>query len=93
MAKKKMTFTINISPSGESYLEYPVTAKERRLILEAMDNGDFFEDVEGLSELYERVMEAAKEKLAEDLDLTGDDRNPEDFEYSVEFGEEEDDEW
>ena len=91
MAKKRMTFTINISPCGESFVEYPVTAKEKRLILEAMENGDLFEEVEELSDLYERVMEAAKEKIAEDLDLTDDDRDPDDFDYCVEFGEEEDD--
>ena len=91
MAKKMMTFTINISPCGESFVEYPVTAKEKRLILEAMENGDLFEEVEELSDLYERVMEAAKEKIAEDLDLTDDDRDPDDFDYCVEFGEEEDD--
>ena len=91
MAKKIMTFIINISPCGESFVEYPVTAKEKRLILEAMENGDLFEEVEELSDLYERVMEAAKEKIAEDLDLTDDDRDPDDFDYCVEFGEEEDD--
>ena len=88
MAKKTMRFTINISPCGESFVEYPVTAAERRLILEAIENGDLFSEVEELSDLYDRVMEAAKEAIAEDLDMTDDDRDPDDFDYCVEFGEE-----
>lgn len=81
---EKMKFTINIFPSGESELEFPVTAKEKRLILEAVDNGDMFEDVDELSDLYERVMDAAGEKLQDDLDLTGDDY-PDDIDYNVDF--------
>lgn len=88
MAKKTMRFTINISPCGESFVEYPVTATERRLILEAIDNGDLFSEVEDLSDLYDRVMEAAREQIAEDLDLTDDDRDPDDFDYCVDFGDE-----
>lgn len=81
---EKMKFTINIFPSGESELEFPVTAEEKRLILEAVDNGDMFEDVDELSDLYERVMDVAGEKLQDDLDLTGDDY-PEDIDYNVDF--------
>ncbi len=92
MAKKDFNFTIFISSGGESYVDYPVSAKERRLILEAIENGDMFEDVDELSDLYARVMEAAKEKLAEDIDLTGDDIDVDDLDYVVEFGEVEEDE-
>lgn len=92
MAKKEFNFAIYLSFGGESYVDYPVSAKERRLILEAIENGEMFEDVDELADLYERVMEAAKEKLAEDIDLTGDDIDVEDLDYTVDFGEVEEDE-
>lgn len=91
MAKKNFNFAIFIASGGESYVDYPVTAKERRLILEAIENGEMFEDVDELADLYVRVMEAAKEKLAEDVDLTGDDIDVDDLDYVVEFGEDEED--
>ena len=91
MAEKDFNFAIFISSGGESYVDYPVSAKERRLIMEAIENGDMFEDVEELSDLYERVMEAAREKLEEDIDLTGDDIDVDELEYTVDFGEVEED--
>lgn len=86
------TFTINIFPLSESYVDYEVTAKERRLIKSAIEDGYMFEDVEDLEDLYNRVMEAAKVKLQEDVDMTGEDIDIDDLEYSVEFGEDFDDE-
>ena len=93
MAKKyTCTFTINIFPASESFVEYDVTAKERRLIKNAIEEGDMFEEVEELEDLYNRVMEAAKVKLQEDADITGDDIAIDDLEYSVDFSEDFDDE-
>ena len=89
MAKKyDYTFTINIFPASESAVDFRITAKERRLIMEAMEEGELFEDVEELSDLYERVMQAAKQQLEEDIDLAGDDIDIDNLEFSVEFGEE-----
>lgn len=87
MAKTELTFTILISPAEESEVQYPVTAKEKRLIEEAIENGDSFDEVEELSDLYDRVMTAAREKLEEDLDLTGDDIDVDDLGYTVDFSE------
>lgn len=92
MAKKSTyTFIINIEESGESFVDFEVTAKEKKLIDSAMEDFDTFEDVEELSDLYNRVMIAAKEKLQEDLDLTGDTEiDVDSLEYSVDFNYEED---
>ncbi len=90
MAKKIVPFLINIGDSGESQVEYPVTEKERKAILNAIEDGDLFGEVEQLEDLYDRVMAAAKDKLEEDLDLTGDDADVYDLDYSVDFCDEED---
>ena len=93
MAKKyEYSFTINIFPCQESYVDFEISAKERKLIMKAMDERESFEDVEKLSDLYERVVEAEKEKLREDVDLTGDDIDEEELDFSVDFGDEIDDE-
>lgn len=93
MARKyEYTFTINIYPCQESYVDFEITAKERKLIIKAMEDCESFEDVEKLADLYERVMEAAKEKLLEDADLTGDDIDVDELEFSIDFGEEIEDE-
>ncbi len=92
MGKKYLyTFVINVEESGESFVDYEVTAKEKKLIDTAMEDFDSFEDTEELSDLYARVMLAAKEQLQEDLDLTGDTEIDVDtLEYSVDFNYEED---
>lgn len=92
MAKKSIyTFIINIEDGGESFVDFEVNAKEKKLIDSAMEDFDTFEDVEELSDLYDRVMIAAKEKLQEDLDLTGDTEiDVDSLEYSVDFNYEED---
>ena len=83
------TFTINISPCQESFVDFHVTDEELALIREAIDNGDLFDEAGELSDLYERVMEAAREKLEEDLDLTGVDIDLDDLDFTVSFSEEE----
>ena len=89
---KKYTHTFLISVNGgESFVDYEITAKEKKLIEAAMDDFESFEDVEDLSDLYDRVMVAAKEKLLEDLDLTGEPEiDVDSLEYSVDFNYEED---
>ena len=66
-------FCINISNGGESYVDFEISSLEHFLISKADDEGENYGDVKGLEDFYERIMEAAKEKLEEDLDLTGDD--------------------
>ena len=93
MAKRTVPFTINIADSGESVVEYAITEKERKAILNAIEEGEMFEESESLQSLYERVMVAAKEKILEDLDLTCDDDNaididPDALEYNVDFADE-----
>lgn len=90
MAKKIVPFLISIGDSGESQVDYPVSAKELKLIRRAIEECELFEEVEQLEELYNRVMIAAKEKLAEDIDLTGDEIDVDDLEYNVDFCDEED---
>ena len=90
MAKKFFNFAIFLSSGGESYVDYPISDKERCLIMAAVENGEMFEDVDELSDLYERVMEAAKEKLADDIGLTGDEIDVDELDYTVDFGEVED---
>ena len=89
---KKHTFTFLIYVNGgEPFVDYEITAKEKKLIEAAMDDFEPFEDVEDLSDLYDRVMIAAKEKLLEDLDLTGEPEiDVDSLEYSVDFNYEED---
>lgn len=86
--RKRYSFTINIYPSGESFVECLVSDRELQLIQEASDAGEDFEDVEELEWLYERVMRSAKEKLKEDVELSGDDIDVDDLDFSVGFGEE-----
>lgn len=90
MAKKIVPFLISIGDSGESQLEYPVSEKERKAILNAIEEGDLFGEVEQLEDLYNRVMAAAKIQLEEDIDLTDDDIDVDSLEYSVDFCDEED---
>ena len=90
MAKRIVPFLINIGVSGESQVEFPVSEKERKAILNAIADGDLFGEVEQLEDLYDRVMAAAKEKLAEDIDLTGDEIDVDDLDYNVDFCDEED---
>ena len=40
MAKRTVPFIINIADSGESVVEYAITEKERKAILNAMKEGD-----------------------------------------------------
>lgn len=88
MAKELYEFVIGISPSGNSYVEFEITQKEKKLMKEAMDDCEDFADCEKLQSLYRRVMAAAREKLLEDLDLTGDEIDVDELDYWVEFGEE-----
>ena len=90
MAKRVVPFLINIGESGEAQVEFPVSEKERKAILNAIEDGDLFGEVEQLEDLYDRVMAAAKDKLVDDLDLTGDDADVDALNYSVEFCDEED---
>ena len=66
------TFTINISNGGESELEFYVYEDELELIEKADEECENYENVEGLEDFYKDIMEDAKTKLEEDLDLTGD---------------------
>ena len=87
MIKTLYTFTINIAPSGNSLVEYPVSKRELKLIQQAVEECECFCDVEELEDLYERVMVAAKEKLQEDVDLTGDDIDVDELDFDIDFGE------
>lgn len=84
---KVLTFPIYIEGSGESFLEYAVPAKELKKIEKAMDEGYDFEDAPGLKTFYGKLMRAAKKKLKEDADLTFDDLDFDDLEYSVDYPE------
>ena len=79
-------FTINVE-QGESFVDYKLTKEEKELVYKAIDDGQSFEEIKELSDLFKRVNEAAKEKLQEDLDLTKveDDFDFDDLEYSVSF--------
>lgn len=66
-------FSININNGGESFVDYEISSMEHFLISKADDEGESYDEVKGLENFYKGVMEAAKEKLEEDLDLTGDD--------------------
>lgn len=88
MAKETYTFTIDIEPSGESYIDYPISKSEKKLIKEAMEEMIDFSDCEELSELYQKVMDAAKEKLQEDIELTEDVIDVDNLDYWIEFGDE-----
>lgn len=80
------TFTIHISNGGDSEIDYPVTEEEMVLIQEAVDNGEQLEDIEDLSDLYDSVTEAARNQLAEDLDICNEnDLDPDDLEYQIDF--------
>ena len=88
MAKTNYTFIIHIAPSGDEYVDYEITTKEKRLIKEAIENCESFEDVEELEDLYERVMLAARNQLAEDIEEFGGDIDIDELEYCVDFNEE-----
>lgn len=93
MAKEIYTFTIGMSTGGESDVDYPISKKEKKLINEAIDEMIDFSDYEELSELYQKVIKVAKEKLQEDIDLTGDSIDVDNLDYWIEFGDKiEDDE-
>lgn len=84
----KYTFSIVVE-QGDSFVDYQLTRKEKELIYKAIDNGEEFSEVEELSDLFNRVNEAAKDKLQEDLELTGDEEeiDVDELEYAVYFGE------
>lgn len=88
MAKEVYTFTIGIEPSGESFIDYPISKSEKKLIKKAVDEMIDFDDCEELSELYQKVMDAAKEKLQEDIELTEDGVEVDTLDYWIEFGDE-----
>ena len=81
------TFPIYIDGSGKSFLEYSVPAKELKKIKKAMADGYDFADAPGLKTFYGKLMRAAKKKLKEDADLTFDDIDFDDLEYSVGYPE------
>lgn len=85
---EEYTFTIHISigrGSGDSEVDYPVTPEEMEIIEAAIDNGECFEDVEELEDLYDRVMEAAHDQLEDDIDLTDSDLDIDDIDYCISF--------
>lgn len=84
---KVLTFPIYIDGSGESFVEFPVPAKEIKKIKKAMDEGHEFEDAPGLKTFYGKLMRAAKKKLKEDADLTFDDIDFDDIDYCVDYPE------
>lgn len=88
MAKESYEFIIGIAPSGNSFVEYEITQKEKKLMKEAMEEYEDFADCEKLQSLYRRVLAAAREKLIEDMALSDDDTDVDDLDYWVEFGEE-----
>lgn len=87
MEKRIVPFVINIGDCGESTVEFAVTEKERKAILNAIDSDEMFCETESLKSLYEKVMAAAEAQIKEDLELTGDDNNVgyADAEYNVDF--------
>ncbi len=66
-------FCISISNGGESFVDCVINKLEHFLICKADEDGESYDTVKGLEDFYERIMESAREKLEEDLDLTGDD--------------------
>lgn len=64
------TFNIAISNGGESEFEFNLYEDEA--------DKDY-------RYLYLELMDAAKQKLQEDVDLIGDDTNVEDLEFSISF--------
>ena len=66
-------FCIHISNGGESYVDYEISSLEHYLICKADEEGEEYGEVQGLEDFHKGIMEAAREKLEEDLELTGDD--------------------
>lgn len=87
-----ISFPILIEESGESFVEYPVTQKELKKIKKAMNEGFDFEEAPGLKGFYNKLMKAAKKKLLEDIDLTGDDIDVDELDFCVDYPEELEDE-
>ena len=86
MNTNEYTFTIHLSNGGDSEVDYSVTSDEMELIEAALENGDSFEDIDDLEDLYARVMKAAQEKLIEDLELGEDSEvDLEELDYTVDF--------
>ena len=88
--KTPYTFEISVGDSGTSYVEYTVTEREFKLIRKAKEEFESFSDVEKLEALHRRVEKAAVKQLRDDLDLTGDDIDPDDLDINIDFGDEED---
>ena len=79
-------FQILIHPCGDTSVLYEITEEEATLINEAIENNESFRDVEALSDLYDRVMDAARQQIEEDLDLGNElGIDPDDLDYCVEF--------
>lgn len=79
-------FAIHIDGYGDSEVEVKLTNKEAKKIESAIDRGDEdFCDNEKLADIYEKAEKAAREKLYEDVDLTGDDIDVEDLDFVVDF--------
>ena len=83
----QLTFPIYVEGSGESFVEYGVTEQEFQKIKRAKKKGADFEEAAGLKTLYGKIMKAAKRKLQEDIDLTSDDIDCDELEYSIDFPE------
>ena len=81
-------FRISISNGRESYIDFEISKLEHFLISKADEEGENYGDVKGLEDFYERIVEAAREELEEDLDLTGDDSAVlDDLTFTISFDE------
>lgn len=79
-------FLISVE-QGDSYIEFPLTKEEKEIVYKSIEEGLDLEEVDELSCLFERVKEATKEKLQEDLNEVGNEIDIDDIEYSLSLGE------
>lgn len=82
------TFNIAISDGGESEFDFNLYEDEADKLQELEDEGETLNALESDKDyryLYLELMDAAKQKLREDVDLIGDDINDEDLEFSISF--------
>lgn len=84
---KLMTFPILIGEGNESYVEYAVPGKEIPKLIKAQEEGYELSEAPGLIRFYGKLLKAAKQKLIEDIDLTGGDIDIDELEYIVDYPE------
>lgn len=82
------TFTVTVLESGETEFEFNLYEDEEERLEQLGDEGesiDSLEDDDDYGYLYEELMDEAKKKIREDLDLTGDDTDVDELEFSISY--------